>query len=203
MRPSLTIAAGMLIGFIAVRMVLRHGEQHPTEQTLTSPIFEPQGHQAQARQPRQHLMSSSAGPRLETDQGTLASYIEKDAGGQDLDGRSHYRVVGPLDMSAAWWSITLYDRQHALIPNAGERYAFTSFNVIPENDGRFVIDVAPERPARVMNWLPCQRNSPFCLCIRLYRAGTHVTAPREERALLQIFRVNDGASAGAAPLPGK
>lgn len=97
-----------------------------------------------------------------------------DQDGNQLDGSLHYRVLGSLHMPGTWWSIGLYDGDGFLTPNSEERYAFTSFNLIPENDGTIVIDVASERPENALNWLPCRREEPFFLVVRFYEWGTRV-----------------------------
>src|SRR4051795_6159949 len=83
------------------------------------------------------------------------SRVVVDADGNQLYGSHHYRYIGAVHIPGSWWSVTLYDQDGSLIENADERYAFTSFNAIPEDDGSIVVDIAPVRPEQALNWLPC------------------------------------------------
>ena len=85
-----------------------------------------------------------------------------------LKGGRRYHITGQMDIPAAWWSITLYDADDFLFGNPDNRYSFSSFNVRADESGRFVIDVAAERPGNTRNWLPSPTAGNIALVLRIY-----------------------------------
>lgn len=75
----------------------------------------------------------------------------RDSDGRPLHSACEYAIEGE-DISAAWWSLTVYDADGRLIPNAAERYGYNGASVMRNPGGRFVIALA--RNARPGNWLP-------------------------------------------------
>ena len=74
-----------------------------------------------------------------------------DADGRRLHSSCEYLLEGdPID--ALWFNIAVYDDNGLLIPNAAERYSFTSQSLASNPDGSFFIVLA--RDARPGNWLP-------------------------------------------------
>jgi hypothetical protein len=86
-------------------------------------------------------------------------------------------------LAAAWWSLAVYDDRGLLIPNAADRYAFTSDNVAYNPDGTFQVSMG--RDARPGNWLPIGGAGRLTLLLemiepaRLSNAGqTETAAPK-------------------------
>ena len=74
-----------------------------------------------------------------------------DADGRRLHSSCEYLIeADPLD--AAWFNIAVYDDNGLLIPNAADRFSFTSQSLAYNPDGSFFIVLA--RDARPGNWLP-------------------------------------------------
>lgn len=71
--------------------------------------------------------------------------------GQRLHSSCDYIVQGNM-MHDGWWSLSVYDDQGRLIPNAADRYAFNSSTIARSADGSFLVSLA--RDARPGNWLP-------------------------------------------------
>ncbi|WP_137896251.1 DUF1254 domain-containing protein [Ramlibacter sp. 2FC] len=102
-----------------------------------------------------------------------------DARQQPLAGPRRYRLrfaPGELPPVEAFWSVTLYDADRFLYPNAIGRHAIgdRTPGLRLEPDGSLVIDFAHEAPADARNWLPTPAG-PFYLILRLYhpRDGIH------------------------------
>lgn len=85
-----------------------------------------------------------------------------------LDSRQHYQIVGNANLPAGWWNITAYNQDEFLVPNQEGQYSFLGQNLVVNESGDFVIDVASERPANAQNWLPIPKNAPFNLKLRVY-----------------------------------
>jgi len=87
----------------------------------------------------------------------LASTLEltyrarADSRGGKLNSACDYAVVVE-GLDNAWWNLAVFDTRGRLIPNAAERYAFSSDTVMRETDGRAIVTLA--RDARAGNWLP-------------------------------------------------
>jgi hypothetical protein len=96
-----------------------------------------------------------------------------DAAGQPLSGENRYRIrfsPGALPPVKAFWSLTIYNERHFLVPNPIGRYALGDRDPVrAEPDGTLDLfiqhdDPGPERSA---NWLPAPAQG-FSLVLRLY-----------------------------------
>jgi hypothetical protein len=96
-----------------------------------------------------------------------------DSTGALLTGASNYRMVfrrGHLPPARGFWSITMYDFDGFLVPNAAHRYSLgpTHPPLVRRGDGSIVIAVQRARPAeKDVNWLPAPSGG-FRLSMRLY-----------------------------------
>ncbi len=97
-----------------------------------------------------------------------------DANGQFLDGNTSYRLVfkrGQAPPNRAFWSLTMYDINGFLVPNAAHRYAIgdTHPPLRREPNGDIVVLIQRTRPAEPhVNWLPSP-DGRFRLNLRIYR----------------------------------
>src|SRR6202008_3721538 len=53
---------------------------------------------------------------------TIYYEANRDSAGEPLDGKCSYRIDGK-DPDARWWSITVYGKDHFLLPNPQKRYS--------------------------------------------------------------------------------
>ncbi|WP_084647217.1 DUF1254 domain-containing protein [Parafrankia discariae] len=97
-----------------------------------------------------------------------------DLGGEALNGANTYRMhfaAGQLPPvgSAGFWSVTMYDDEMFLVPNALRRYALGDRSDLAVNpDGSIDIYLSKTAPAgHRQNWLPAP-DGPFSLMIRAY-----------------------------------
>jgi hypothetical protein len=74
-----------------------------------------------------------------------------DGEGQRLHSSCEYLIEGD-EPPGRFWSISVFDEQGRLIPNAAERYSYNSVTALRAPGGRFSIALA--RSARPGNWLP-------------------------------------------------
>jgi len=81
----------------------------------------------------------------------LAYEAISDGEGQRLHSSCEYALEGE-EPPARFWSLSVFDENGRLIPNAAERYAYNSATVLRSFGGRFQIALA--RSARPGNWLP-------------------------------------------------
>ena len=97
-----------------------------------------------------------------------------DSEGRPLVGRHRYRIhfaPGELPPAKAFWSVTAYGADDALIDNPIKRYALGDRDPLVLNpDGSLDLLIQSEPPASALrsNWLPVQANKPFLLNARLY-----------------------------------
>ena len=95
----------------------------------------------------------------------VAFYARTDDAGNNFDGRCTFTVNG-LTPAARYWTLTLYNLDGSLVPNAIDRHGFTSEEIVRQINGQFVINVAPR--ARPGNWLPTGGIERYVLVWRLY-----------------------------------
>ncbi|MDB5619951.1 DUF1214 domain-containing protein [Tardiphaga sp.] len=82
-----------------------------------------------------------------------------------LDGRCDV-VVSGVTPAARFWTLTLYDTKGRLVPNALQRYGFTSQEIVRGVDGAFEVRITSR--ARAGNWLPTGALERYVLMLRLY-----------------------------------
>jgi hypothetical protein len=95
----------------------------------------------------------------------VAFYARSDDAGNNFDGRCTFTISG-LTPAARYWTLTLYNLEGGLVPNALDRHGFTSEEIVRQTDGQFVINIAPR--ARPGNWLPTGGIERYVLVWRLY-----------------------------------
>ena len=95
----------------------------------------------------------------------VAFFAASDDSGRALDGRCAVTLSG-ITPPARFWTVTLYDLDGRLVPNAANRYGFTSQEIARQSDGNFEIAVAPR--ARPGNWLPTGGIDRYVVVLRLY-----------------------------------
>jgi hypothetical protein len=94
-----------------------------------------------------------------------------------LDGRCDI-VVSGVTPPARFWTLTLYDTKGRLVPNALQRYGFTSQEIVRGADGAFELRIASR--SRAGNWLPTGAIERYVLMLRLYDTPVGV-ATRTQR----------------------
>jgi hypothetical protein len=94
-----------------------------------------------------------------------------------LDGRCDI-VVSGVTPPARFWTLTLYDTKGKLVPNALQRYGFTSQEIVRSVDGVFELRIASR--SRAGNWLPTGAIERYVLMLRLYDTPVGV-ATRTQR----------------------
>jgi hypothetical protein len=84
---------------------------------------------------------------------TLAVTFEAltDSEGQRLHSSCEYTIDG-VEPPARFWSLSVFDDQGRLIPNAADRFSYNSATLLKSPGGRLSIALA--RSARSGNWLP-------------------------------------------------
>jgi len=107
----------------------------------------------------------------------IAFTATKDDSNKPLDGRCDI-VVSGVTPPARFWTLTLYDTRGRLVPNALQRYGFTSQEIIRGVDGAFEVRIASR--SRAGNWLPTGAIERYVLMLRLYDTPVGV-ATRTQR----------------------
>ena len=107
-----------------------------------------------------------------------------DSGGRRLSGRHRYRIRfarGKLPPADAFWSITMYESDGYLHPNAARRYAIgdRTPGLRRNADGSLTVAIQRARPAGVAaaNWLPAPRGR-FRMIMRVYEPRRSVLKAR-------------------------
>jgi len=117
--------------------------------------------------------------RLPIALGDGVSFVARsDDTGRPLDGRCTV-VLSGVTPTARFWTLTLYTPAGELVPNAVQRHAFTSEEIVRHSDGTFTISVDPR--AAPGNWLPTGGIEHYELVLRFYdtAVGVSTKAGRE------------------------
>ena len=109
----------------------------------------------------------------------VAFFTSSDDAGRALDGRCVVTLSG-VTPAARFWTVTLYDPDGRLVPNAADRYGFTSQEIARNADGSFEIVIAAR--ARPGNWLPTGGIDRYVVVLRLYDTPVRVATPTAKDA---------------------
>lgn len=96
---------------------------------------------------------------------TVYYLAHTDEAGEPISSDNVYEIVGD-DLPARWWSITLYDADQFLTPNAEGKYSVRSTDMIREPDGSFRVILS--RQKREGNWIPMGEGQNMSLVLRMY-----------------------------------
>ena len=97
-------------------------------------------------------------------------YANQDINNNKLNGDMNYYIHFPpnsLPPVNAFWSITLYDDKHLLVPNKIHKYAIQSWQKLKYNpDQSLTITISAD--PKHNNWLPAPKSQYFNLILRMY-----------------------------------
>ena len=110
--------------------------------------------------------------------------------GNPLNADYDYEVIGH-NLESRYWSLTLYDGDHFLIPNPARRYSYNLENVIYEDSTRRKFRLVISRNARELNWLPAGDGKNMSLILRLYNPEKQVYENMDKVPLPIIRRIGN------------
>lgn len=121
---------------------------------------------------RAMIAGRGLGANLDAD--ALYPSSSEDADHEKYDGSKHKYVLhfdaGKFPPAKAFWSITMYNLENYLVPNAINRFALGDRNDLKKNpDGSLDIFIQSENPGteKVPNWLPSPPGT-FNITLRIY-----------------------------------
>jgi len=100
-----------------------------------------------------------------------------DSEGRTLHSSCDYVIEG-REMPSFWWSLTVFDADGRLIPNALGRSGFTSDTMAINPDGSFIATLS--RDAQPGNWLPIGGAGRLALAFTVLDLGTRAVAQEGE-----------------------
>lgn len=100
-----------------------------------------------------------------TSSSALYYYAETDGDGEPLSSDCNYVIDGE-PVSAAWWSLAVYDDRGRLIPNKANRHSFNRNDIIRQANGAFRVILSSD--AHAGNWLPSGTDKNLQLVLRVY-----------------------------------
>jgi hypothetical protein len=113
-------------------------------------------------------------------------FAKRDKDKEKFHSKNNYIISGNVNqIHAKYWSITAYGKDHFLIPNSVQRYAFNNSSIeLNDSTGNFSITVSSEQHPG--NWLPSPKDAGFSLVLRIYRGEKDFIAHLEEAVLPEI-----------------
>lgn len=105
--------------------------------------------------------------------------------GEPLRADCDYVIEGG-DLPARWWSITVYDDDHFLIPNRLNRYSYNMKSLHRDAQERFRIHLSQTPKDR--NWLPTPKQGKMSLTLRAYNPEPALAENMEHADLPKIMK---------------
>ncbi len=119
---------------------------------------------------------------------TIYYLAHTDESGDPISSDHAYEITG-IGLPARWWSITLYDADHFLTPNAEGRYSVRATDMEREADGSFRIILSREEMTG--NWIPMGEGRDMSLLLRMYNPEPQVLGRLAEIDLPTIRKVEE------------
>jgi len=110
-----------------------------------------------------------------------------DEEGEPLRPECDYIIEGG-DLPARWWSITAYDKDHFLIPNALNRYSYNMKNLRRDEQGRYKIYLS--QTPKDLNWLPAAQQGTISITLRAYNPAPALRENMGHASLPKIMKVD-------------
>ena len=109
-----------------------------------------------------------------------------DEEGEPLRPECDYIIEGG-DLPARWWSVTAYDKDHFLIPNALNRYSYNMKNLRGDGQGRYKIYLS--QTPKDLNWLPAAQQGTISITLRAYNPAQALAENMGSAELPRIMKV--------------
>jgi hypothetical protein len=113
---------------------------------------------------------------------TIYYSADRDADGDTLTSNCNYVLEG-RDPAARWWSVTVYDSDGYLLPEAKGRYSVSKTSVLRSQGGAF--QIALTRDGRGANGIATGTGD-FTMVLRLYNPNPNVEAAPDKATLPQL-----------------
>ena len=114
----------------------------------------------------------------------LAFFAASDSDGRLLTGACDY-VLESGELTARFWSLSLFDRSGHVVANPASRYAITSQDAV-RLDHQIAIAVAPT--VQPGNWLPSPARGAFTLVMSLYESNSGTATATAADTSLPVIR---------------
>jgi len=181
---TLTLVAGFLIGLGGTRLAVTRLAEG-LSQRIGGWIFIPRIGAAELDPYQRARMFVEGFLPLADGEGFFLR-ATRDSNGHTLEATCTYMLEGVMP-AARYWSVTVTDRNARLIPNAAERYGFTSAELIYPHGQPVRILLSPV--AQPGNWLPLAGEGAMTVTLRFYdtplSASASVIEPGQVPALIR------------------
>lgn len=112
----------------------------------------------------------------------------QDSEGNPLNHQHDYKLTGN-NLNARYWSFTLYDGDHFLIPNETNTYSMNLDNITFTDSTRtsYEIIISPNQQSK--NWIPSGKGENMSILLRLYNPHESVYNNKTTTPLPQLEKI--------------
>ena len=114
-------------------------------------------------------------------------FARRDEQKKMLNSENDYTLTGNVNqISAKYWSTTVYGKDLYLVPNADDRYSFNNSTLKTDSEGNFTITLSHNKKG--VNWLPTPDHAGFNVVLRIYKGERDFLSKLETTSLPVIKR---------------
>lgn len=106
--------------------------------------------------------------------------------GHSIQPDGIYEIVG-TDLPARWWSITLYNDDHFLVPNEYNKYSVRASDINKDGSFKIILSKEPQEG----NWIPLGDGKDMSLILRLYNPESWVVDDLDTIKLPSIRKIGE------------
>jgi len=112
----------------------------------------------------------------------------KDSEGNPLSHQHDYKLTGN-NLNARYWSFTLYNGDHFLIPNEENRYSLNLDNIVFTDSikNSYEIIISPNK--QTTNWIPSGKGENMAILLRLYNPDESIYNNKTTTPLPQLEKI--------------
>jgi len=112
-----------------------------------------------------------------------------DSDGNPLSHQYDYKLTGN-NLNARYWSYTLYDGDHYLIPNEANVYSLNLDNITYTDSTRTAYEIFISPKSQKINWLPSTKGENMSILLRLYNPDESIYNHKTTTPLPQLEKIN-------------
>lgn len=114
-------------------------------------------------------------------------FARRDEQKEKLNSANDYTITGNVNqISAKYWSMTVYGKDLYLVANEDDRYSFNNSTLQTDSAGNFTITLS--RTKKGANWLPTPDYARFNVVLRIYKGESEFLSKLETTSLPVIKR---------------
>ena len=114
---------------------------------------------------------------------------QQDVDGNPLSSKYNYQLIGN-NFDTRYWSFTLYNSDHFLIPNEENKYSVNLDNIIytDSTQSKYIVNIG--KTPKGQNWIPSGEGENMSILLRLYNPAEYLYKNKATIKLPELIKID-------------